>query len=285
MRFGEYEDQADEWITIFEAPFYPDILEPATVRFGPILEGFRRLVVEAADSSDLLRRIQREDQPLRGQLLRVFRWYISPDTPVERLKIQSRTEGTIRAYGNRFRPLAVVAAKLQDRPDSDEALAALLAVQGDRGGKGYDLTETFFNWAEAKLPDGYSIIGPRRAGSDVILSDVLPDFDDAIPADFVVFRGTTPVAVGFAHYDSDRGGAQEDDRIGGNREKAAKLLRYAAETGLPLKILFVNDGPGLPLGSMWRDYAALERLGADDEVRVCTLKMLDARSVDAWLAS
>ena len=200
------------------------------MKYGPVLEAFRELVAAADDSVDLLRKIIDTPAPF-SSFIRVFRWYVSPDTPVERLKIKKRLEGTLAAYADRFRPLPEVAAKLAARPDADEVLLALLNVMGERGGKEYDLTEVFFNWAEAKLvADGYEIRGPRRAGSDVLLDEVLPGFEKRIPADFVIFDPAgSPVLVGFAHYDSDRGGAQEDDRIGGNRDKIVQLRAYADE--------------------------------------------------------
>jgi len=43
----------------------------------------------------------------------------------------------------------------------------------------------------------------------------------------------------------------------------------------------VNDGPGLLLGSMWRDYAEIEKLSPD--VLVATIRMLDERLTAAWL--
>jgi cytochrome oxidase assembly protein ShyY1 len=92
--------------------------------------------------------------------------------------------------------------------------------------------------------------------------------------------------VGFARYDSDRGGAQEDDRIGGNERRLREILRFAsAEEVPPVKVVFLNDGPGLLLGSMWADYAAIEN-GGEGRALVTTLKMAQAGrfSVD-WIAS
>lgn len=94
----------------------------------------------------------------------------------------------------------------------------------------------------------------------------------------------TPLVVGFARYDSDRGGSQEDDRTGGNRDKITGILGYAKTYNLPLKVLMLNDGPGLLLGSMWNDYANLEKYG-QSRVMVCTLKMLDERFTQSWLDS
>ena len=51
---------------------------------------------------------------------------------------------------------------------------------------------------------------------------------------------------------------QEDDRTGGNRDKVTEIRRYASEKKVPIKVFFLNDRPGLTLGSMWNDYTALE---------------------------
>ncbi|MFB6107762.1 MAG: hypothetical protein ABEJ82_02830 [Haloplanus sp.] len=89
--------------------------------------------------------------------------------------------------------------------------------------------------------------------------------------------------VGFARYDSDRGGAQEDDRTGGNANTVTRITEYSEENDLDLKILFVNDGPGLLLGSMWDDYARIEE--SAENVKVCTLEMLDGRISEDWVLS
>ena len=70
------------------------------------------------------------------------------------------------------------------------------------------------------------------------------------PADFLICDDDRILAVGFVRYDSDRG-AQEDDRTGGYRDCATEVLNYARRQQMPLKVIFLNDGPGLLLGSMW----------------------------------
>lgn len=63
-------------------------------------------------------------------------------------------------------------------------------------------------------------------------------------------------------------------------------MAYAARRRLPMQVLFVNDGPGLLLGSMWDDYARLESNNVvDDELRVMvvTLKMISERLTINWL--
>ena len=134
----------------------------------------------------------------------------------------------------------------------------------------------------------YEIIGPSQAGSDVQLRNVLPKFEKIIPADFLIVRRSdhNPLIIGFAHYDSDRGGSQEDDRTGGNQDKVEKIMSYAARRRAPLQVLFVNDGPGLLLGSMWDDYARLETENIVDEehrVMVLTLKMVPERLTESWI--
>src|SRR5205085_7270758 len=118
------------------------------------------------------------------------------------------------------------------------------------------------DWFEVKFEEHYTIKGPRRAGPDVMLNKVLPGYEHDTPADFLITRrDKTPLVVGFARYDSDRGGGQEHDRTGGNSQKVPVILKYAEEYGVPLKILFINDGPGLLAGKMWRVYASLENSG------------------------
>ena len=69
------------------------------------------------------------------------------------------------------------------------------------------------------------------------------------PVDFVIYdKDEQVLAIGLARYDSDRGGAQEDDRTGGYRECAGEILAYAHGHELKTKVIFVNDGPGLLLG-------------------------------------
>jgi hypothetical protein len=105
------------------------------------------------------------------------------------------------------------------------------------------------------------------------------------PVDFVISDATGVVlAIGLARYDSDRGGAQEDDRTGGYRDCASEILGYADSKGLRTKVVFLNDGPGLLLGSMWNDYAALER-ARPGRILVTTLRMLAERLKAEWLRS
>jgi len=166
----------------------------------------------------------------------------------------------------------------------DEALCAVLCEYKDRGKKGYDLTERLFTIIRERFKS-LEIIGPERAGRDVILGELFADYPKPDrPVDFVLLHKGKPVAVGLARYDSDRGGAQEDDRTGQYRDCAGEVLNYARKKKLALKVIFLNDGPGLLLGSMWRDYAYLES-SWPGLVKVVTLRMVPERVTLKWLLS
>jgi hypothetical protein len=287
--FGDYRSDARRWITIFDTEFYPDTLDAALAKYGPILGAFEQMAEEAPNSGDLLRDIQAAPKEVRGQLLRVFRKYVSPDTSVEMLKRVQKTEEVIEDFGERFRPIEEVRLNLGQRPSPDEALIALLAEYGDRGKKGYELTEAFFLWFEAEFGEaGWTVAGPSGAGRDIDLKDVIAGYPSGTPVDFVVSDPDGKVrVVGFARYDSDRGGAQEDDRVGGNERRLREILRFPPAAGAPpVKVVFLNDGPGLLLGSMWADYAAIEN-GGEGRALVTTLKMAQASrfSIDWILAA
>ena len=172
----------------------------------------------------------------------------------------------------------------RSRPTPDEAICAVLWEYKDRGKKGYDLTERLFGILRERLP-GLQVIGPERAGKDVLMGEVFPDYPKPDrPVDFVILDGEEVLAVGLARYDSDRGGAQEDDRPGQYRDCAQEILRYADSKGMQTKVIFLNDGPGLLLGSMWNDYAYIENYWPG-RVIVVTLRMVPERITMEWLKS
>ena len=131
-----------------------------------------------------------------------------------------------------------------------------------------------------------AIKGPERAGKDILLGSIWPDYKrPKHPVDFVLEKEGELLAIGFARYDGDRGGAQEDDRTGGYLGASAEVLAYAVTEKLrKVKLIFLNDGPGLLLGSMWTDYAALEEVG-NGRIMVCTLRMVPERITLEWLES
>ena len=208
---------------------------------------------------------------MRIQLARVFRKYVSPGTPVEMLKKKTKAQWICDEFEKGFRPIAEVQKAFVSRPMPDEALCAIMWEYKDRGQKGYDLTERIFELLRSRFPN-YDISGTERAGRDILLGEVFDNYTKPDrPADFIIKDSNEILAVGFARYDSDRGGAQEDDRTGGYSFSAREILEYTAKKKLKTKIIFVNDGPGLLLGSMWDDYSHLEN--SSNNVMVATLRI------------
>jgi hypothetical protein len=60
-----------------------------------------------------------------------------------------------------------------------------------------------------------------------------------------------------------------------------EILEYTKKEKIKTKVIFVNDGPGLLLGSMWNDYSHLE--DSSDNVMVVTLRMIAERITKEWL--
>lgn len=282
--FQDYKDTAANWITMANGDFYPDILADACELYKPVLVTFGQLLKTSESSVRLLKQISEISQPwMRVQLDRVFRKYVSPQTPVEMLKKKGLIPMVCEQYGKNFRPIEEVQAAFQSRPLPDEALCAVLWEYKDRGKKGYDLTERFFELFRANYPD-FKIEGPERAGADIRLGNLLEDYPNTVrPVDFVIRNAKgTIAAIGLARYDGDRGGAQEDDRTGGYMNCAKEILGYARSRGLKIRVIFLNDGPGLLLGTMWNDYAKLENLDAEN-IKVVTLRMVCKRISKRWL--
>ena len=266
--------------------FYPDILESACELYKPVLVLFEQLIKTSESSERLLREIMDVHQQwMRIQLCRVFRKYVSPQTPVEMLKNKSKLTMICANYGKYFRTIDRVQSAFSSRPMPDEALCALLWEYKDRGKKGYDLTERFFELFQSAFPK-LRIEGPKRAGADVLMKSVFPDYPNPTrPVDFVIKNEKDDIlAIGLARYDGDRGGAQEDDRTGGYANCAKEILQYTKAKRLSTKVIFVNDGPGLLLGSMWNDYSSLEKIDAN-RIIVLTLRMFNTRLTAKWLKS
>ena len=282
--FADYKNDAPNWITMAGGEFYPDILEDACELYKPVLVLFGQLLKSSESSERLLREITEvKQQWMRVQLYRVFRKYVSPQTPVEMLKKKSMIPMVCEQYGKNFRSIDRVQAAFSSRPLPDEALCAILWEYKDRGQKGYDLTERFFNMFESAMP-GFKIEGPMRAGADIQLQNIFSDYPNPTrPVDFVIKdKAGNVLAIGLARYDGDRGGAQEDDRTGGYSNCAKEILAYTTKHRLPTKVIFVNDGPGLLLGSMWNDYSNLEKINPS-KVMVMTLRMFNERLTTDWL--
>lgn len=74
------------------------------------------------------------------------------------------------------------------------------------------------------------------------------------------------------------------NRIGGYRNCADEILTFAQANNLKTKVIFLNDGPGLLLGTMWDDYAKLEQ-SWPGKIMVLTLRMVPERLTLDWLLS
>lgn len=273
------------YITLSTGEYYPDILVDACRLYLPVLETFSQLLKRSESSIALFMNISDTTNTwMRIQLCRVFRKYVSPETSVEMLKQKTKASQICKEFGDGFRPIQLVQERFDLRPMPDEALCAILWEYKDRGKKGYDLTEKLFNMIQNKFHE-LLIWGPKRAGADIQANQIWEDFpNNSRPLDFVISSPDKKIiyAVGLARYDGDRGGAQEDDRTGGYKNCADEILSYVHSHKLNTKVIFINDGPGLLLGSMWEDYSRIEER-YPEEVKVLTLRMIDERLQKQWL--
>ena len=284
--FRDYKpEERRNYITLSTGEYYPDILVDACKLYSPVLEVFSEILHRSESTNALFMNLSAvPNQWMRIQLCRVFRKYASPETPVELLKKNTKARLICKEFDEGFRPIQIVQEKFDSRPFPDEALCAILWEYKDRGKKGYDLTEKFFDLIQIKFPD-MEIWGPRRSGSDIQAISFWSDYKNiSRPLDFVISSNDrkTIYAVGLARYDGDRGGAQEDDRTGGYKNCSDEILSYVHSHGLNTKVIFLNDGPGLLLGSMWEDYSRIEER-YPNEVKVLTLRMVDERLTESWL--
>jgi len=283
--FADYKTDASNWITLAGGEYYPDILKNACNLYKPVLVLFGQLIKSSESSSRLFLLIAEVSEPwMRVQLLRVFKRYVCPVLPVEMTKRKTKAPEFEKEFNNKFRAINEVQKAFNSRPLRDEAMCALLWEYKDRGRKGYDLTERFFELFRSNFSE-LQIIGPERAGRDILMKEVFENYPNPNrPIDFVIKDKEKILAIGLARYDSDRGGAQEDDRTGGYSNCANEFLGYTKKKGLFTKLIFINDGPGLLLGSMWNDYSSLER-SWKGKIIVLTLRMVTERITYDWLNS
>ncbi|MDR1891234.1 MAG: hypothetical protein LBQ23_03630 [Puniceicoccales bacterium] len=283
--FFDYKSDASNWITLARGEYYPDILKDACTLYKPVLILFGQLVQSSESSSRLFFGITEISESwMRIQLLRIFKRYVCPVLPVEMTKRKTKAATIEEEFASKFRPINEVQKAFNSRPSHDEVMCALLWEYKDRGKKGYDLTERFFELFRSNF-SGLQIIGPERAGKDILMQEIFADYPNANrPVDFVIKDKDEILAIGLARYDSDRGGTQEDDRTGGYANCANEFLSYTKRQGLKTKLIFINDGPGLLLGSMWNDYASLEK-SWEDKIMVLTLRMVTERMTKEWLTT
>ena len=270
---------------------FPEVLDLLIDKYDNAIDVFVQLIIESDSSAEVLKKIRTADREAdeRMALLKMYRRCVSPvlDTETTKKIKKISTDTLIEAYGETFKPIAKLKAQFSELPKEYKyALAALVGEYDTRGQLGYQLTGAFFDWFDEHFAGHYTIEGPRGAGRDIELSELYPDFKGSYPCDFVVRRATDNevLAVGFARYDSTRGGAQSDDRTGGNANKVEKAKGFDKVTPTRLKLIFLSDGPGLMHGDTWEEACMLDGQW-DGRVRVITLKLAAARITPDWLES
>ena len=253
------------------------------------IQDFISLVNQSNSSADLLGRIRISsiDKDTRMSYLKLFRRCVcsSLDTELSKKITKVSTQDLVDNFGDHFSDISDLKHFFNHTFNQSHllSLACLLAEYDNRGSSGYKLTDLVFSEIERLYPN-VEILGPRGAGKDIELNTVYSSFQGGkFPCDFVIKDTATQkvLAVGFCRYDSTRGGAQSDDRTGGNSQKVSKIRDHYASTGEIIKILFVSDGPGLAHGDTWEETLSLDA-SWDDNVRVTTLKTLEEVTLN-WL--
>jgi len=271
---------------------FPEFLDQRLETYLPAIQTFCELVEESASTFKLLEKIRTPgtfNAQLRMSLLKIFRRCACTilDTEATKKITKISTLSLVEAYGDLFKDIELLKTQFSKISQYElSSLAVLLGEYDDRGQQGYILSDLFFEWFEVTFKEKFSIEGPRGAGRDIELSSVFSSFTGSYPCDFIIRDGFTREvkAVGFARYDSTRGGSQSDDRTGGNSDKVHKAIKFNIDTGNKFKIIFLSDGPGLTHGDTWREACVLDG-SWDGNVRVSTLKTAEDRITEEWLLS
>jgi hypothetical protein len=272
---------------IDSATRFPEILASSYAKYESDIKAFCELIETSKSSAHLLERIRSPtlNKDTRMSMLKMFRRCVAPvlDTEMSKKISKVPTKILVDSYGATFKPIDKLRAQFLNLREGDfETLAALIGEYDTRGQSGYVLTEQFFDWFEAEFAGALTIEGPRRAGRDVELSSVFSDFVGGYPCDFVIRSKDEVLAVGFARYDATRGGAQSDDRTGGNWAKVEKARQLCEKSGRAFRILFLADGPGLGHNDTWKEACDIDGEW-NGQVRVITLKLAKTRVTLEWL--
>lgn len=270
---------------------FPEVLDILIDKYDDAIDIFCDLIKSSNSSADVLVKIRTTGRKAdeRMALLKMYRRCVSPvlDTETTKKIKKVSNEMLIETYGETFKPIGKLKKQFGNLPkEMRYALAALIGEYDTRGQLGYQLTGAFFDWFEDHFKGEFTIEGPRGAGRDIELAEIFPDFNGSFPCDFVIrkVKDNTPVAVGFARYDSTRGGAQSDDRTGGNSNKVDKAKKYFENSGKHIKLIFLSDGPGLLHKDTWEESCTLDGQWGGN-VRVSTLKLAAKRITKEWLES
>lgn len=277
-------------VTAFDgAVRFPELLNEMLTKYQPDIDKFRELVRVSSSSADLLDRIRSRSihADTRISLLKMFRRCVSPvvDTEASKKITSISTASLVANYGATFKPIETLKRQFEEISDDRKAALAVLIGEYDTRGKlGYHLTDEFFRWFQTTFGGSMTIEGPRGAGRDIELSTLFPAYQGSCPCDFAIRRASDHkvLAIGFARYDSTRGGAQSDDRTGGNANKVDKVNAFCALSGNRFRVIFISDGPGLTHGDTWEEACTLDGHSGDN-VRVATLKLANVRITPHWL--
>lgn len=271
------------------SPTFPEFIEGRYNRYGKYVDLFSNLIHESSSSAELLEKIRTPGNykaDVRMSLLKLFRRCVSTVIDTEKSKkISIPTSLFVDNYGQTFKDIHLLKSQFFNMPAKEKyALTALIGEYDDRGKQGYILTDYFFSWFEQRFASSMTIEGPRGAGQDIQLSSIFHHFSGDYPCDFIIrqrFSGQV-LAVGFARYDSTRGGSQSDDRTGGNNDKVLKANNFTNQYSINFRILFLSDGPGLTHRDTWQEACILDGK-LNDRVRVSTLKIAEQRITYNWL--
>lgn len=288
--FSKIKDQHKVITPIHTGSTFPEFLREKIEKYEPYINNFGEIVAKSNSSSEVLEKIRdksvKMDKDKRMSLLKIFRRCVCPicDTEATKKIVKIPTEVFIKNYSHTFKPIKKLKEQFQNISTGEiSALSVLLGEYDNRGEQGYVLTDLFFTWFEETFDD-LTIIGPRGAGKDIQLSSIFPDFKYDYPCDFIIKKDNEVISVGFARYDSTRGGAQSDDRTGGNSDKVNKAKKFYQEKGIKFKIIFLSDGPGLTHNDTWREACNLDG-SWEGNVRVTTLMIAPDRITESWLTS
>ncbi|BCL74637.1 hypothetical protein JHS3_03730 [Jeongeupia sp. HS-3] len=278
-------------ITAIDASIrFPEILDSCQIKYVEDIARFKALVAESQSTEELLGRIRSSafTANQRMSLLKMFRRCVSPvlDTEMAKKITKVSTNSLIQSLGHTFKRVDLLQQQMASlTKDQEAALAALIGEYDTKGQLGYFLTEAFFTWFENSFHGIFTIEGPRGAGRDIELSSVFPNYSGSYPCDFVIrnAKSKTVCAIGFARYDSTRGGAQSDDRTGGNSDKVGKARELFNSTGEKFRLLFLADGPGLIHNDTWAEACKLDGSWSGN-VRVTTMKTAPSRITADWLS-
>lgn len=286
----KFSDNRESIVTTIDTNLkFPESIERNTSKYFDEINEFFSIALKSNSSSSLLEEIRstKYSSSKRMTFLKLFRRCISTVLDTEKTKkIRAiPTKVLTDNYSESFKKIEVFKEQIKNFKEPEiNVLCSLLGEYDSRGTQGYELTNIFFNWFEETFKDEYKIFGPIGAGRDIELNTIFTDFNGSYPCDFIIRETASEkvCCVGFARYDSTRGGAQSDDRTGGNANKVDKAKKYQNRSGNKFRMFFLSDGPGLTHKDTWEESCTLDELW-EDNVRVCSIKTAKLGLRKDWL--